>query len=343
VLVPEIIGLTGVDIRGVISLAPVNSGASSGHPKGHAFMTILPASDGDVVDNNGAQFYDAGDPAPFKCQLYVHHANHNFFNRQWLNDDTGGGLAIMARTDHERILSTYGCAFFRSVLLGHATVHFLDGSVHPPGVLTGNVHVSFKKSGQLTIDDHEDGNGIGTNSMNRPTAQSGGLTADEYPFAQGAAGRFNDSFFGNTIGMVARSEGKTGTFRSELDKRRDLRKRQIWIRAAEVYNGSSVPAGATGFLLGLEDAAGAVAWVDSDGVSGLPRSLDRRAYDLPQWYAADKTKTMLKTLRFPVSCFKSPPRARRQFDPRRVVAVRLQLSRQDKRALAFDDLQIVVL
>jgi hypothetical protein len=52
---------------------------------------------------------------------------------------------------------------------------------------------------------------------------------------------------------------------------------------------------------------------------------------------------MLKTLRFPVSCFKSPPKARRQFDPRRVVAVRLQLNRVDRRALAFDDLQIVVL
>lgn len=342
VVVPEIIALPGVDIRGVISLAPVNSGASSGHPKGRAFMTILPASDGDVVDNNGAQFYDAADPAPFKCQLYVHHANHNFFNRQWLNDDTNGGLAIMARADHERILSTYGCAFFRAVLLGHATGHFLDGSVRPPGVLTGNVHVSFKKNGQLTIDDHEDGNGIATNSMNRPTAQSGGLTADEYPFAQGAAGRFNDSFFGNTIGMVAQTDGRIGTFRSQLDKRRDLRKRQIWIRAAEVYNGSSVPAGATGFRLGLEDATGAVAWVDSDGVGGLPRPLDRRAYDLSQ-YDPDKTKTMLKTLRFPVSCFKSPPKGRKQFDPGRVVAVRLQLNRQDKRALAFDDLQIVVL
>ncbi len=342
VLVPEIITLPGVDIRGVISLGPVNSGASSGHPTGHPFMAILPASDGDVVDNNGAEFYDAADPVPFKCQLYVHHANHNYFNRQWLNDDTSGGLPIMARSDHERILSTYGCAFFRAVLLGHATVHFLDGSVRPSGVLTSNVHVSFKKSG-LKIDDHEDGNGIGTNSMAAPTAQSGGLTANEYPFAQGAVGRFNDSFFGNTIGMVARTKDTTGTFRSQLDKRRDLRKRQIWVRAAEVYNGSSVPAGATGFLFGLEDATGAVAWVDSDGIGGLPRPLDRRAFDLAQWYATDKTKTMLKTLRFPVSCFKSPPKARRQFDPSRVVAVRLQLNHADRRALAFDDLQIVVL
>jgi hypothetical protein len=340
VLVPEIIGLAGVVIKGVISLGPVNSGASTGHPTGHAFMAILPASDGDVIDNNGAEFYDAADPAPFKCQLYVHSANHNFFNRQWTNDDTNGGLPIMARVDHERILSTYGCAFFRAVLLGHNTVAFLEGTLRPPAVQTGKVHISFKKAGQVTVDDHEDANGIGTNSMSAPTSQTGGLTADEHAFAQGAASRFNDSFFGNTIGMVARSKEKLGTFRSEFDRRRDLRKLQVWIRSAEVYNGASVPANATGFLLGLEDANGTVAWVDSDGVGGLPRPLDRRAYDLGEG-SADKTKTMPKTLRFPIHCFKTPPRARRPFDARRVVAVRLRLNRADKRALAFDDLQIV--
>ena len=333
-LLPEIIALPGVVILGVISLGPVNSGASSGRPQGHAYMTILPASDGDVRANNGAQFYDGADPAPFKSQLYVHHANHNFFNREWLNDDTGGGLPIMARLDHERILSVYGCAFFRNVLLGHATRGFLGGTVRPPGTLTGNVQLSFKKRGQRTVDDHEDGNGIGVNSLAAATAQSGGLVADEHPFAQGAAGRFNDSFFGATIGMVAHSERNLGVFRSALDRRRDLRRNEIWIRAAEVYAGGAIPAGSTGFLLGLEDDQGTVAWVDSDGVGGLPRPLDRTAFD-------SMTKSMPKTLRFPIACFKTPPKARKPFDPRRVVAVRLRLNRADRRALAFDDIQIV--
>jgi hypothetical protein len=246
----------------------------------------------------------------------------------------------MARVDHERILSAYGCAFFRAVLLGHPTVGFLEGTMLPPGVLTNEVHLSFKKKGQTTADDHQDGNGIAVNSMAAPTTQSNGLVATENPFAQGAAGRFNDSFFGNTIGMVARSEGKMGTFRSAFDARRDLRGKQIWIRAAEVYE-QSVPPGATGFLLGLEDDNGVVVWVDSDGVGGLPRPLDRRAFDLAA-YNRDKTKTMLRTLRFPIECFKSPRRPRRPFNNRRVRAVLLRLSRGDRRAIAFDDLQIVV-
>lgn len=342
IVIPEILTLPGVTIRGVISLGPVNAGASSGRPNGYPLMVILPASDGDVVDNNGARFYDAGDPSPFKSQLYVHHANHNYFNRQWLNDDTSGGLPIMARFDHERILSTYGCAFFRAVLLGHGTAGFLAGTMRPPGVLTGNVHLSFQRREATTVDNHEDGNGIGVNSMGQATAQSGGLAAAEYPFAQGVPGRFNDSFFGNTIGMVARSKTKSGTFRSPFNTVRDLRGLELWLRTAEVYNGSSVPAGATGFRVGLEDDRGVIVWANSDGVGGLPRPLDRRAWDLAQWYATDKTKTMLNTLRFPVHCFSAPP-GRRRFNIRRVRAALLKLDRGDGRAIAFDDLQIVKL
>jgi hypothetical protein len=183
VVIPEIIALPGVSITSVISLAPVNNGASSGRPKGYAFLTILPAMDGDVVDNNGAEFYDQAIPNPLKSQVYVNHANHNFFNRQWTNDDAWdgvNGLPIMARPDHEHVLSAYGCALFRSQLLGHDTSGFLLYKELPIGVLTDNVHLSFAIDKAATLDDFEDGNGIGLNSMGQPNTQFGGLTADEY-------------------------------------------------------------------------------------------------------------------------------------------------------------------
>jgi hypothetical protein len=85
-----------------------------------------------------------------------------------------------------------------------------------------------------------------------------------------------------------------------------------------------------------------VAWVDSDGVGGLPRPLDRRAFDLAD-SGTDRTKTMPKTLRFPIECFRTGRLPRKRFDPRQVQAVLLRLSRGDNRALAFDDLQIVQL
>jgi len=69
-------------------------------PNGSAFMTILPAGDGDVIDNNGAQFYDQATPDPYRSQLYVHFTCHNLFNRKWLLDE-GVGL----RASRGRIMS----------------------------------------------------------------------------------------------------------------------------------------------------------------------------------------------------------------------------------------------
>ncbi|MGH8070191.1 MAG: hypothetical protein ACRERE_34085 [Candidatus Entotheonellia bacterium] len=333
VVVPEIIGLPGVTIAAVISLAPTDAGASSGTPKGYAFMTILPAGDGDVVDNDGAKYYDKAEPASFKCQLYVHHTNHNFFNRQWPHDESLGP-PVLSRYAHERILSAYGCAFFRAILLGHGTVGFLSGYLLPAGVATDQVHLSFEWAEAFTVDHHEDGNGIGTNSLGQSTQQLLTLTADEYVFAQFGAPTFNPTFFGNTIGMVAEAARATGTFRSELPGPRNVTSEEIWVRTAEVYNGSGVPAGATGFELGLEDQSGSISWVDS---GGLPRPYDRRADDLAI-LGMDRTKTMLKTLRFPSGCFAA---AGRDFDVTRVRAIQLRLNRGDQRALAFDVVQIV--
>jgi dienelactone hydrolase len=326
VVMPEVPPPAGVSVRCVLSLAPVDFGASSGSPRGYALLTILPAADGDVITNPGAHFYDRAEPVPFRSQLYVDHANHNFFNRQWTNDDAGGSLPLMARADHERILSAYGCAFFRHVLLGHATRGHLEGTVAPSGVLTGNVHLSFQPEGTRIVDNHEDGNGIGVNSLGQPTSQTLGLSADEFPFDQVGA-PFNGTFFGRTTGMVAQSKGRAGVFRSQLGKPRALRG-EIRIRAAEVFTGGPLPAGATGFQLGVETSTGARFWVDSNEVGGVPRPFEREVLG--------PSKTMPSTLRFPLACLLAGAGRRNQ-----IRAILIKLDRGDGRALAFDDLEIV--
>lgn len=324
---PELISLPGVSIKSVLALAPTSCGFSTGIPGNCAFMTILPAGDGDVWSNDGAKYYDRAQPEPFKSQLYVHYANHNFFNREWLSDDSNGP-AVMARFDHERILSVYGCAFFYSTLFGHKdTLRFLSGHMIPGGAATEHVHLSFEQKDAVTIDDHEDRNGIERNSLNMPTMQSGGMHAEEYPFKQ-ATGAFNISFFGDSIGMVIEDRERNSRFRSQLLEPTDLTNREIWIRAAEVYNGSNLPTDATKFELGLEDDSGFVAWINSDSVGRLPRP-----YDL-----GSSTKTMLKTLRFRAGCFSA---ANRSFKVDKVVAILIRTTNGDQRALAFDDLQIV--
>jgi hypothetical protein len=336
VTIPTVINLPTVTIRGVLALAPTNfrfwAGLSTIQPKGSAFMTLLPAGDGDVVDNNGAQFYDQARPDPYKSQAYVHFTCHNLFNRQWLFDE-GVGPPRVSRAEHERILAAYGCAFFRSVLLGHATDRFLAGYEKPGSVLSQNVYLSFQKKGQSTVDHHEDGNGIGKNSLGLATTQSGGLSADEFPCAQApgggpAPGAFNGSFFGESTGMVARPGGSSRLFRSEIGER-DLTKKELWLRAAEVVAQSGVvPSGGSGFQLGVEDVNGVTAFVDVDLVGGLPRPY-------PHPFA---TKSMLSTLRFKAECFKV---GRRRLSLTRVRALLIACNRPDERALAFDDLQIV--
>lgn len=319
--------LPGVVIRAVLSLAPVNSGANSGRPRGYPFMTFLPAADGDVVDNNGAEFYDGAEAAPIKTQLYIDFANHNYFNRQWTNDDTGGGLPIMSRPDHERVLLTYGSAFFRFALRGDSTFAYLDHSIVPQG--TQNIHHAFEVDDPRMVDDYE-GHPITVDNEAQPTSQLGGLAAGIFTFSEGG-GAFNSSFFGATLGNVCTSKEGTGSFREPLSGTADLGDAEVRVRAAEVFDAPNLPAATTGFRIGVEDRAGTIAWIDVDDVGGLPRPFDRRSFD-------STTKTMLSTFRFPGRCFADEER---NLDLGAIVAIHLGLDRSDGIAIAFDDLEIV--
>jgi len=332
VKVPEVVNLPGVAIRSVLALAPTEGGATQRTPKGYAFLTILPAADGDVWPNDGAIYYDRAVPSPFKSQLFVHFTNHQFYNRQWLDDDSLWLAAaptppVLPRHDHERVLTAYGCAFYRATLLGHPTTPYLAGSLLPAGVATQNVHLSFEQHGAFTVDNHEDGNGIARNSLNAATQQLGGLSADEFAFHQGG-GAFNTSFFGESVGMVARPGGNGRLFVQGLAGARDFTRQEVWIRVAEVFDGHPKGSGATGFQLGLRDSRGIESWVDCNDVGGLPRPFPRNPSNM---------KTMLKTLRFKAGCFARTPR----FDVTSITAILLRCDRSDERALAFDDLQIV--
>lgn len=331
VLVPEIITLPGITLRGVIALAPTDFGASSGAPHGYAFMTILPAADGDVVFNDGAKFYDKAQPDPFRSQLYVDSANHNFFNRQWLNNDNGGGLPTMARVDHERTLSAYGCAFYQNVLLHLPALGFLEGKMLPSGVLTNNVHLGCELSNPLIVDNYLNHSSITINSLGGPVTLAGGAVADEYDFSQLGVHRYNTSFFGNAKGMVVSTREVGGVVVSELPQPKDLNHHEIWLRCAEVYSGGAVPAGVTGFQLGLRDTHGTTVWVDSDEAGGVPRPFDRHNRD--PW-----TKTMLSTLRFKSHCFRVDGS---RLDIDNIKAILFRLNRNDQRALAFDDIEFV--
>ncbi|MFF2623725.1 alpha/beta hydrolase [Oerskovia jenensis] len=327
VTVPTVIGSIGVTIRAVLALAPTNfrywAGLSTIAPSGYAFSTILPASDGDVVDNNGAQFYDQSLPGPYTSQVYVHSANHNFFNREWSFDD--GITPVFARGTHERVLTVYGSALFRSTLFGDGSESYLVERTKPVGVPVQAVDLAYRVEKADTIDHHDDGNTISVNSVGLPTSATGGAVADEFVFDQ-APGAFNGSFFGLTVGMVLFAKERSGgDFRSETGGV-DLREREVWIRVAEVVDGAVARAGVS-FDLGLEDARGSVGWIGSASVGGVPRPFERPG----------QSKSMLSTLRFDPRCIGR----RARLDLSRIVAIHLRSTTGNDRPLAFDDLQLV--
>jgi hypothetical protein len=192
--------------------------------------------------------------------------------------------------------------------------------------MTQNVFRAFERSKALTVDNFEDNNTINVNSLGAPNTQTGGINAAEFPFDQPPAPAFNSSFYGLTTGMVVDPKKSGGIFREELKSKINLTKREVWLRCAEVTDGSTVAQSETGFLLGLEDANGTRAWVDCGDVGGLPRPYPRNP---------GMIKTMLSTLRFRGACFTA-----RRFELKKVVAILIRCNRREPRPIAFDDLQI---
>lgn len=240
----------------------------------------------------------------------------------------------MTRLEHEAILSAYGCALFRHALLAQNHANYFIGRALPDAVRSDKVQLSFGSgSGSLTVDNFEDGNAINQNSLGAPNAQEAGMNANEFAFAQSGT-FFNRSFYGNTTGMVAEPREVGGVFRFALRAPQRLDRREIWVRAAEVYNLQNVLVPVTSFELGIETIRGTRAWVDSNDVGGLSLVQDRRGFDLSQWYQVDKTKTMPKTLRFPVNCFGAEAREE-------IVALLIRFNQRNLRPIAFDDVQIV--
>jgi hypothetical protein len=193
--------------------------------------------------------------------------------------------------------------------------------------MTQIVHRAFERESGLTVDNFDDNNGIGLNSVGQPNTQTGGINAGEFRFDRPPVPpAFNSSFYGLTTGMVTNPKKSGGIFRWSLKGALNMSKHEVWIRCAEVTDGSTVAASPTGFSLGLEDASGTRAWVDCDDVGGLPRPYPRNP---------GMIKTMLSTLRFRGGCFVD-----RRFRLAKVVAILVRLDRREPRAVAFDDLQV---
>lgn len=123
----------GFDIRGIVSIAPVDGQYL---PTGRkvvaedvSYLTFHGSHDGDVTSFHGLRIYDRlrfNDPDRFnfKSAIYVYRANHGQWNSVWGAHDTGGDRAsrildlrgLIPTEDQQRFAELYVSAFLETVL-----------------------------------------------------------------------------------------------------------------------------------------------------------------------------------------------------------------------------------
>jgi dienelactone hydrolase len=123
----------GFDIRGVVSIAPVDGQYL---PTGRkvemdnvSYLTFHGSHDGDVTSFHGLRIYDrlrfTDDDFHFKSAIYVYRANHGQWNTVWQNHDNGprsGRIldlrALLPQEDQRHFAELYVSAFLDVVLKG---------------------------------------------------------------------------------------------------------------------------------------------------------------------------------------------------------------------------------
>ncbi|HEX5716128.1 MAG TPA: hypothetical protein VF179_08215 [Thermoanaerobaculia bacterium] len=326
-------------IRSVLSLAPVDTRAL--RLRDLPLLMILPAADGDVVDNPGARIYDRAAPAGaeswFKSQMYVHGAIHNDFNRQWLaNDLDVRGLprpaGLMGRPGHEAMLRAWSRVFFDLTLQGvEGHRPLLAGDAVVAGLENARVFPSYQRAGSRIVDHYEDApDDAARNSLTGSVSRAGGFaTFDEFSFRQTAGDQFNGTFFHDTDGLVEQWQGEA-SFASALPPAHADNSRFgfLSLRLAQVNDRVNDPARIMNVRLGLEDGGGTTAEVESAAVGVLP-------FPYPHPLGG---KTMMRTLRIPLACFDDPGAGLVQ--PGNLRSVRFRSTPTAQGALALDDIEL---
>ncbi len=111
-------------IRGILAIAPTDmqyvpvTGPTS---VSDSYFIIHGSRDGDVFDFQGYKTFDRGRPRSpeFKALLWVHKANHAFFNRVWGQESP---VPTLERDKQERLGALYVGALAQAVLLGREEV-----------------------------------------------------------------------------------------------------------------------------------------------------------------------------------------------------------------------------
>jgi hypothetical protein len=332
----------GFEIRAVNAIAPTDQDPLIRYVPQVPYFLLMAASDGDVSNLQGLRTWDrtslAGAPTQTdKSMLWVHGANHNFFNTAWTpgfgvacaSDDGVGEGRLSASTQRHVGCQSIVAFFrlhlqdrhrFRKLFRGEAVVEGLDGV---------RMYWAYQDATRREVDSFDSGDDRTTNSLGGPVTTSGGFTTfDEFEFKAFGPDLFNPSFRHFTHGLVL-GWNSTQTYETTLPAgQRDVSGyRALSLRVGQILDGGVLNPLDTPrtFRVALRTGAGVVANVGFD-VAGLQT--------VPFPYEYNGGKTVLTTIRIPLKSFRAGGRALPLDD---IQAVTLEF--RDSGLVAVDDIQ----
>ena len=301
----------GFQIKAVNAIAPTDQDPLIHYVPQVPYFLLMAASDGDVSNLQGLRTYDrtslAGTAVQSeKSMLWVHGANHNFFNTTWTpgatcaTDDGAGGGRIS-----DSLQRLVGCqsivAFFRLHLQDRRRFRrLLQGDTVVEGLDGVRMYWSYQDPARLEVDNFDSGDNRTTNSLGGPVTTSGGFTTfDEFEFKSSGPDLFNTSFRHFTHGLVL-GWNSPQTYETTLPAgQRDVSAyRALSLRIGQILDGGVLNPVNTPrtFRVSLRTGTGVVANVGFD-VTGLQ--------SVPFPYPDNGGKTVLTTIRIPLDGFRT--------------------------------------
>lgn len=206
----------GFAIKAVNSIAPTDQDPLVHYVPKVPYFLLMAASDGDVSNLQGLRTYDrtslATSPAQSeKSMLWVHGANHNFYNTVWTpgngfmcaSDDGNGGGRLTPELQQLTACQSI-VPFFRQHLTSEDTFLTVStGESKSQGLDGVDAYWSNQTTQRLDVDHFDDANGPNTNSLGGTASVSGPTTDfNEFSFRPFGPNQFNNSFRGDTDGLV---------------------------------------------------------------------------------------------------------------------------------------------
>lgn len=327
-----------VALKGIVAIAPTDQQyVPVGGPTRvrDNYLLLHGSRDNDVFFFPGYATYDRSHAVDltqptqpseaFKALLWVHRANHNFFNSVWAQESSG----TITRDEQERIAKVYISALAHAVLLGNAGYLELlkdHGTGVSAGWLPNGVTLvsQYQEADRLYLQHFEEpANTFVVSEPVRGTVQATNVTARKLAFNLG----MDKHLFQETSGAQVTWTGAGGFYRLEFTPQPldTSNFHFLALRVGQSFEAQNPVGREQDFTLSFGDGSGTF-----ELTAG---SINRLVY--PAAGTRTEAKTIMQTLRVPLQRLRDGG-----LDTRRLASITLSFDRTASGRVYFDDVHL---